>query len=62
MIIIDGKKKPWERDNLERVAFNVPKGKKEVLKDTAAKHNKNINQTIIAALENQYGIDLSSKD
>jgi len=61
VIIIDGKKKPWERDNLERVAFNVPKGKKEVLKETAAKHNRNINQTIIASLENQYGIDLGKE-
>jgi len=49
----------YKREHVDRIAFEVPKGKKEVLREAAAVRNTSINKLLVASLEKQYGLDLS---
>ena len=51
----------WERKNCEQVKFRVPKGKKEILKETAKQHNTNVTRLFVDAVEEKYNIDITSK-
>jgi len=51
----------YKRKHVDRIAFEVPKGKKEVLRAEANKRCISINKLLVTALENQYGIDLGKK-
>ena len=48
----------YAKERIDRVAFEVPKGKREVLRAEANKRCISINKLLVTALENQYGIDL----
>lgn len=56
----------YNRSNYDRVTIRIPKGKNELLKKTAEKHNirddkgrVSVNRMIIEAVESTYSIDLS---
>lgn len=51
----------WNRKNIDRVTIKIPKGKKNVLKTLADKHNTSVNQLVINAVEEQYNVDLTTK-
>lgn len=46
----EGNKK-WDAANLDRISVALPKGKKESIKEAAAKVNESMNQYIITAIE-----------
>ena len=48
----------YKKANYERVVYQVPKGKREILQREA---RKSVNAFITEALEAQYGLDLSKK-
>jgi DNA-binding CsgD family transcriptional regulator len=48
----------YAKECIDRIAFEVPKGKREVLRAEANKRCISINKLLVTALENQYGIDL----
>ena len=55
--------KPFNREKyakecIDRIAFEVPKGKREVLRAEANKRCISINKLLVTALEEQYHIDL----
>lgn len=52
----------YKREHYERVAFEVPKGRRGALKKYAAERGISVNALIIAALEQYTDLDLSSKD
>lgn len=54
--LIDYKKK-----TVERTVIEVPKGKRQLIKDTASANNLSINRLFISAVEEKYGIDLTTK-
>lgn len=45
--------------NLEQVAFRVPKGYKDIIKQYAETKGTSVNQLIVDLLEKEMGIDLS---
>lgn len=49
----------YKRENYDRVAFLVPKGKKQVIKAYADQHGESMAKIIIAALEQCYGLNLT---
>jgi len=49
----------WKLENIDRIAFEVPKGKKELLKHVASRNNISVNRLITEALEIQYNINLA---
>jgi len=49
----------YKREHVDRIAFEVPKGKKEVIRAAATERDTSINKMLVAALEKQYGLDLS---
>ena len=52
----------YKRKHVDRIAFEVPKGKKEVLRAEATERNTSINKMLVTALEKQYGLDLSREE
>ena len=52
----------YKREHVDRIAFEVPKGKKEVLRAAATERNTSINKMLVTALEKQYGLDLSREE
>lgn len=52
----------FKRENYDRIMLQIPKGRRKILKDLSAKKDESMNQLIIAAVEEKYGIDLSSKE
>ena len=50
----------YKKAHYDRIVFYVPKGKKELLKNTANEHEMTTTQLIISAIEKQYHIDISS--
>lgn len=52
-------KNDFNKSNYDRIAFNVPKGKKAEMKKVADEKGISINQLIINALEECYKLDLS---
>lgn len=50
----------WRRANRDRIAFEVPKGKKAILQDIAKKQGKPMSEIIVEALEAYYKIDLTN--
>lgn len=51
----------YKKANYERVVYQVPKGKREILQREANLRGKSVNAFITEALEAQYGLDLSKK-
>ena len=51
--------KEWKLENVDRIPFEVPKGKKEMVKRAASKRNVSVNRLITEALEIQYNINLA---
>lgn len=49
----------WTKANTDRVTIKIPKGKKELLQQTAQEYDKSMNQLVVQALEEQYNLDLS---
>lgn len=56
----------YAKENYDRISINIPKGKKEVLKQVAQDNNItdhkgqiSVARMIINAVEEKYGIDLS---
>lgn len=52
-------KNEFDRQSYDRVAFNLPKGKKALLKAYAAKKGISVNALITQAIEEYTGIPLS---
>ena len=52
----------YKRKNLERIPIEVPKGKRKILKETASKYSLSVNQLVLGAVEEKYGIDLTTKE
>lgn len=52
-------KMSFDKENYERIAFRVPKGKKAELVKYAEKTGKSVNAVIIEAIEQQCGLNLS---
>ena len=48
----------YKKEHIERIRLEIPKGKKDLVRKTAAKHNLSMNRLIIESVETQYGIDL----
>lgn len=51
----------WQKENLEQLKFNVPKGKKAELKALAERENTTVKGLFSQALEAKYGINLDRK-
>jgi len=49
----------WKHANVDRIPFEVPKGRKEIIKNIASQHNVSVNRLIADALEIQYNINLA---
>ena len=52
-------KNEFDRQNYDRLSFNVPKGKKALLKTYAEKQGISVNALITQAVEEYTGIPLS---
>lgn len=52
-------KTDFKRENYDQMAFLVPKGKRKVVRECAAKHGVTISQLVVQALEECYKLDLS---
>lgn len=52
----------YNKENYHRIAFRIPKRKEKALNELSEKTGKSINSLIIEALEEKYGIDLSTKN
>lgn len=52
----------FKKQNYDRVILQVPKGKRKIIKELSSKTGESMNQLIITAVEEKYGIDLSSKE
>ncbi len=52
-------KNEFDRQNYDRLSFNVPKGKKALLKAYAEKQGISVNALITQAVEEYTGISLS---
>jgi len=51
----------YKREHIDRIAFEVPKGKKEILRAAAAARGTSVNKLLVTALKKQYGLDLSKE-
>lgn len=51
----------FKRENYDRIMLQIPKGRRKILKDMSSKKGESMNQLIIAAVEEKYNIDLSTK-
>lgn len=49
----------FQRQNYDRIVLQIPKGKKQLLKDIAKENQESLNKIVINALEQFYKIDLS---
>ena len=49
----------FDRANYDKVSLLLPKGKRQVLKDYAAKRGESVNRVIIDAIEKACGINLT---
>lgn len=49
----------FERENYDRVVILLPKGKRQILKDYAAKRGESVTQLVISTLEEKHGINLT---
>lgn len=50
----------YKKTHYDKIVFHIPKGKKEILKETANNYEMSMAQLIISAIEKQYHIDISS--
>jgi len=50
----------WKRQNREKICAELPKGKRQLVKDCAKKKGMSVSRFIVEALENYYHIDLSN--
>lgn len=48
----------WEKENTERIAVVVRKGKRAELKVIASMHGVSVNRLILDAVSEKYGIEL----
>ena len=51
----------YKKEHIERIRLEIPKGKKDLVRETAEKNNVSMNRLIVSALETQYNIDLSKE-
>jgi uncharacterized protein (DUF1778 family) len=49
----------YRRQNYDRVAFDLPKGKKQVIKKCAVSKGQSVSKFIVKAVEEYYNLDLS---
>ena len=49
----------FKKENYDQMAFLVPKGKRQVVRECAAKRGVTISQLVVQALEECYNLDLS---
>lgn len=52
----------FQKQNYDRIVVQLPKGKRNLVKDIASKTGESMNQIIIAAVEEKYNIDLTTKE
>ncbi|WNX85020.1 Arc family DNA-binding protein [Agathobaculum sp. NTUH-O15-33] len=52
----------YDRENYERIAFRVPKGKREELRQYAKNQGESVNALIIKCLEQYTQLNLSNQD
>lgn len=49
----------FNKENYDRVEFNIPKGRKKELKQFAKSKGRSVSEVIVEALESYYSINLS---
>lgn len=49
----------FNKENYDRVEFNIPKGRKKELKQFAKSKGRSVSEVIVEALESYYDINLS---
>lgn len=49
----------YKKDHYDKIVFHIPKGKKEILKETADRAGKSMARLIIDSIEKQNHIDLT---
>lgn len=52
----------YNRENYEKLAIRVPKGKKAILENLAKLTGQSINTLVLGAVEEKYGVVLRTKD
>ena len=57
------------KENYDRVEIRVPKGKRQILKDLATQYNfrddkgkLSVSKLVLDAVEEKYGVDLTTKE
>lgn len=49
----------YKKYNYDKILFEVPKGKRQVLKDYAKKNGISVKEMIVTAIESVYGLNLT---
>ena len=52
----------YNKENYEKLAIRVPKGKKAILENLSKMTGQSINMLVLGAVEEKYGVNLHSKD
>lgn len=49
----------YKKYNYDKILFEVPKGKRQILKDYAKKNGISVKEMIVTAIESTYGLNLT---